>query len=311
MIDLIRYTPAHNVVWDAFVQEAKNGIFMFYRGYMDYHAERFVDYSLMFYEDGALIALLPMNIREGALYSHGGLTFGGFIVNTKMKAQRMIECGEALIQHMSFHRIQKLIYKALPYIYFQMPAQEDLFFLSLYQARLVRTDISTTIDFQHRLALPKGRKASINKAKREGIEIQESLDYEAFFEMENQRLQEKYGVSAVHTAEEMQSLHAKFPDHITLYLARLGDKTLAGAVFFVYNELVHTQYMTTSSLGRELGALDLLLDTCIRMYSPHRRYFDFGISNDPQDRSLNQGLIAQKESFGGRAIIHQQWELLL
>ncbi len=46
---------------------------------MDYHSDRFNDHSLVFTRKNRLIGLLPANIKDEALYSHGGLTFGGII----------------------------------------------------------------------------------------------------------------------------------------------------------------------------------------------------------------------------------------
>ena len=46
---------------------------------MEYHSDRFKDYSLLFYRDGQLVGLLPANIRNDTLFSHEGLTFGGVI----------------------------------------------------------------------------------------------------------------------------------------------------------------------------------------------------------------------------------------
>ena len=47
---------------------------MLKRGYMDYHSDRFIDNSLMFYEDDKLIALMPASKHGNELRSHGGLT---------------------------------------------------------------------------------------------------------------------------------------------------------------------------------------------------------------------------------------------
>jgi len=44
--------------WNAFVAKSKNGTFLFDRRYMDYHADRFSDHSLMCYHDGKLFAFL-------------------------------------------------------------------------------------------------------------------------------------------------------------------------------------------------------------------------------------------------------------
>ena len=83
MIDIIRYTADRADEWNRFVAQSKNGTFLFDRGYMDYHADRFEDYSLMFFRDGRLFALLPANRDGDTLYSHRGLTYGGLVMDAK------------------------------------------------------------------------------------------------------------------------------------------------------------------------------------------------------------------------------------
>ena len=77
MVEIARYTPDKAAEWDDFVGKSKNATFLFHRGYMDYHADRFADFSLMFYYKGRLCALLPANDDgNGSLCSHRGLTYG-------------------------------------------------------------------------------------------------------------------------------------------------------------------------------------------------------------------------------------------
>ena len=84
MVSLRRYTASDAPQWDRFVEDSKNGTFLFLRGYMDYHSNRFTDHSLMFYDEKQrLIALLPANEKDGILYSHQGLTYGGLVISTE------------------------------------------------------------------------------------------------------------------------------------------------------------------------------------------------------------------------------------
>ena len=68
MFDIVRYTPEHKTEWNRFVAQSKNGTFLFDRNYMDYHSDRFQDYSLMFYKEGRLYALMPAN-KKGDVFS--------------------------------------------------------------------------------------------------------------------------------------------------------------------------------------------------------------------------------------------------
>ncbi|MDE6287541.1 MAG: GNAT family N-acetyltransferase, partial [Muribaculaceae bacterium] len=81
MIEVERYDPQLAPVWDAFVDEARNGSFLFKRDYMDYHADRFEDFSLVARgHGGKLLAVLPACRQGEVLSTHAGLTFGGWIL---------------------------------------------------------------------------------------------------------------------------------------------------------------------------------------------------------------------------------------
>ena len=83
MIEIHRYTAAYHRDWNDFVSESSNGTFLFLREYMEYHVDRFTDYSLLVYDGNKLLALLPANRSGDVLYSHAGLTYGGLVVTTR------------------------------------------------------------------------------------------------------------------------------------------------------------------------------------------------------------------------------------
>lgn len=86
MFDIVRYTPEHKTEWNRFVAQSKNGTFLFDRNYMDYHSDRFLDFSLMFYLEGRLYALMPANKKGDVFQSHAGLTYGGLVMDAKTTA---------------------------------------------------------------------------------------------------------------------------------------------------------------------------------------------------------------------------------
>lgn len=310
MITIKRYTAEDAAIWDAFVDSSKNGTFMLKRGYMDYHADRFTDHSLLFYHDEELVALLPASQHETELRSHGGLTYGGMICGYDMKQHIMDDCISALKGYMQSNTLHALLYKSLPYIYHRYPSQEDLYALWKNGAKLVRRDVSTTIEFnENPIKLPKGRKAQISRAKREGIVVEQSTDFDLFIELENQVLAQYHGQKAVHTGAELALLHSRFPEEVLLYVAKHDGKIEAGTLLFVYDNVVHTQYMASSEYGRENGALDLVIATVMDEYRNSKHYFDFGISTENAGIVLNYGLISQKEGFGGRSVVYDFYEL--
>ena len=130
MIDIVRYTPSRQHEWNTFVAEAINATFLFRRQYMDYHAHRFADHSLMAYDKGRLVALLPAHEDGERLCSHNGLTFGGLLTAARTTTAEVMEAFTQIAAYMASHGFTTLVYKPAPTIYQQLPAQADLYALS-------------------------------------------------------------------------------------------------------------------------------------------------------------------------------------
>ncbi len=312
MIIARRYTDQDKELWDAFNGKAKNAMFMFDRNYMDYHRDRFPDHSFLFFDDDELIALLPATVRDDTLLSHGGLTFGGMITNEKMKQHTMNDCFAALCDICRQEGLKKMVYKVIPHIYHSQPAEEDRFALYVQGAKLTTVDVSTYVNLSNPLKMPKGRKAQVSRAKREGVEIvelTEQKDFDNFIDMENAVLESRHDTHAVHTAAELKMLHDRFPENIHLFGAMKDGELIAGTVVYEYGQVVHTQYMATNELARQIGALDLTIATVIEKYRDNKLWLDFGISTEHGKIYLNEGLAAQKEGFGGRTGVYEIWEM--
>jgi hypothetical protein len=308
-LELRPYTPSCRALWDAFVRRSKNGLFLFYRGYMDYHSDRFQDCSLMVFGDDQLLAVIPANRQGGDFVSHGGLTFGSVIVDDHMNAAIMLHVFQKLVAYLGELGITRMVYKPVPHIYHRLPAEEDLYALFVNEARLLRRDVSTTIAQPHRLTYSKGRKWSINKARKAGLTVQPSSDFDTFMGIEEYVLRRYHGKTPVHSASEIGMLAERFPDHIKLFGAYRQSDMLAGVVIYENEMVAHTQYIAVSDEGRDLGAGDLVLDELINQFYHEKPYFDFGISTENEGRFLNVGLAQYKENFGGRSTVYDCYEV--
>lgn len=306
----VKYTSDHKSEWNKFAADAKNSHFFFQRDYMDYHSDRFDDFSLLVYDEKEkLTALLPANINNNTVISHQGLTFGGFLVSSIMRTEVMLNIFQDLLLFLKQSEITKLVYNCIPYIYHQKPCEEDRYALFINNAKLTRRDVSSTIDLTHVSRYSKGRKWSIAYAKKSGVQVIESHDYKKYWELLTDVLQRNYGASPVHSCDEIVKLSELFPDNIKLFTAVKDDELLAGIVIFENKSIVHVQYSANSIRGRSMHALDLLIDHLITSVYCSKRYFDFGTSNENNGRSLNHSLIFQKEHFGASAVVHDFYEL--
>lgn len=313
-LNIIKYDSSKLAEWDNFIDTARNAHFMFKRGYMDYHSDRFIDASLMIYDDkGRLLAVMPLNVNNDKAYTHQGLTFGGLVLSMRATAETVLRLMTQALNYCKDQLcVSELIYKRIPDFYHSFPAQEDLYVLFRLNAELFRRDISSTILLEESFRYTKGRKWSINKAKKANIKIKETYDFSLFWDLLNKTLQGQHGTKPVHTIQEITLLRSRLPKNIRCFTANdLNGRLLAGTVIYETDTVAHTKYLANSELGRDLGALDLLLDRLITETYARKKYFDFGISTEEDGKCLNTGLIAQKEGFGARAFVYDFFKINL
>lgn len=310
MVTIKRYNAELKKEWDSFIDNSKNGSFLFKRDYMDYHSDRFTDFSLLFFDNEKLIAVLPASIHGDEIRSHGGLTYGGVVTNLKMTTQKMLDIFETMISYYKENGIKTLLYKRIPAIYHLYPSDEDSYALFRYNAKLTRRDVSTTIRLSNKITFSELRRRGVKKAISNGLIVKESDDFETYVNLLAEVLKIHHNVKPVHTADELKMLNLKFPDLIKLFAVYDSNgKMYAGVIVFIVSQTVHAQYIVNSEEGKKIGALDLLFDYLIKFYENSKEYFDFGISTEQGGLFLNNGLISQKEGFGGRAISYDFYTL--
>ena len=304
MILVKRYTPADQQIWDHFVKASKNGLFMFERAYMDYHSDRFTDHSLLCYNGEELIAVLPANRTEsGELWSHQGLTYGGFVTGKRMTAGAMLELFDILKEHCRQEGLHTVYYKAIPYFFHQLPAEEDLYALFRNDAVCYRRDATSLIYAGNKISYGKGTKASLSKGRKADLRVAVSDDYETFMAIEEEVLRARHNLKPVHSRAEIKLLASRFPENIQLYIVYAGDDCMGGTITFNTPQVMHTQYIAINEAGRNNGSLDTLIDYLLREHMESRTFFSFGISSYDGGQHLNEGLMRNKESFGARTAV--------
>ena len=309
MYTIKRYTPADKTAWDRYVAKARNATFLFYRNYMDYHADRFTDHSLMFYVGSHLHSILPANIVGDTLYSHQGLTYGGLVMDINVTAADVIELFRQLNPWLREAGIRRVVYKPVPWVYHQHASEEDLYPLFwICKARVLSRDIGTVIFMQQHLRWRKDRRRRLQRAHEHGITVERDNNFRAFWPVLENNLQDRHHVRPVHTVEEMELLHSRFPRNIVQYNAYLDGEVLAGLTFYLSPQVLHGQYCSSSPLGKQLGAVDALYERAMYQDFPDYQYLDYGRSTEGDGSILNTGLVAQKEGFGGRAICYDTYE---
>ena len=299
-----KYTKENRLAWDTFISGAKNATFLFARDFMEYHSDRFTDYSLLVYKDDLLYAVLPANIVGDKLYSHKGLTYGSLVLSKSAKLLYTFEAFKALLAFLDAKAISTLELRNIPTFYNTMPSDELSYFLFKANATLIKRDALMVIDTSTKIKFQKNRREGINKAKRNGLTIAVDDNFEGFWnEILIPNLQKKHGVAPVHSLEEIQMLAAKFPDHIKQVNVYKDNVIVAGTTLFLTKTTIHPQYVSGNSDKNAFGSLDLAYDYIINHFDSSKRYFDFNISSEENGAALNSGLIFWKESCGARTYV--------
>ena len=306
-ITLKRYTMSDSIAWDHFVETSRNGTFLHKRDYMEYHSNRFADHSLMFYNNGELIAVLPAHINQGTYSSHSGLTYGGLLLGDDTTTETVLRIFDTLLNYLKKScDVTRILYRPVPNIYHRYPCEEDIYALFRNGATLIECKASSAIKLKEAIPFKGRRKLTATMKSR--LSIREEEKYTAFWEILGNRLESKYGVTPVHSIEEIELLHGRFPDNIKLFtVSDNKNNLLGGTVLYITGNTVHMQYSGTTEEGRRTSALDHLYEYLINEKYKGKEYFDFGISVEDGGRYLNSGLIAYKERLGGRTVTYNTY----
>jgi hypothetical protein len=314
-IEILTYSPEHEAAWDKFCTGSMNGTFLHARRFLSYHGERFKDSSVLIFESQKVVGLFPAAASPTdprLVVSHPGATYGGVIHRGWLTGMRMIEALAVLRDHYGDRGYERLLYKAIPHIYANAPAQDDLYALFRLGAQRVRCDLSCAIDLFNRQAPSERRRRGLKKAQKAVTLSSDPTFLGELWKVIEENLFRKHRASPVHTLEEVALLMDRFPQQISIHCALLDGHVEAGVVFFNSKNAWHAQYIAASERGYAVAALDAVFDASITAAKAGgARYFDLGTSNVDGGIVLNDGLYRFKVEFGGGGVAHEFFELAL
>ena len=328
---IIPYSINRKETWDAFVEMSKNGTFLLKRNFMDYHSDRFFDCSLLIYSGISpdeefkekslttkdLVAIFPANWDKEHLtvYSHQGLTYGGLLVLPDVTQKEVLDMMQTILQYYrDMMQAERIVYKPIPYIYSNVPSGEDLYALFRVGAQLTRRLVSTCVSMRNPMKMSTLRIRQAKKAVEHGFYIDRMAEGDTetlreFWTLLEDVLATYHNAHPTHTFQEMALLMSQFPKNIRLYIVRHERSIVAGSIIFEWRKVAHVQYIASGNEGRAYGALDLLFRHLIGERYKQFEYLDLGTSNENDGHYLNEGLIHQKEGFGGRAVCYDTYEV--
>lgn len=313
--DLIRYTDEHESLWDLWCDGAGNATLLHTRKFLSYHGERFEDASVLIFESGRLVGVIPAAraLHDSTLVvSHPGATYGGIVHQGWLNGERMIEAFEQMRAYYRECGYKKLLYKPLPHGYACVPSQDDLYAFFRLGAQRVRCDLSCAIDLSARRSPSERRRRGHKKALKAVTLVNGSELLPSLWRVLAGNLKQKHDASPVHSLAELTLLMERFPDNIQVRCATVNGVVEAGVILFNSSNVWHAQYIASSETGYTVSALDAVFESAIdEARKVGTRYFDFGTSNEQSGFVLNDGLYRFKSEFGGGGMAHEYYDLVL
>jgi hypothetical protein len=301
-----RYDPQRLAVWDDFVRSSRNGHFMLQRGYMDYHAQRFRDESLLFLRGDRLVAVLPAHRCDRTLASHAGLPFAGLVVGPRTLHRDVRAVFELLGGYMRANSLTQFACTPTPVCYHSTPFEDDIYVLNTLGARCT---MKLSAGFPG-MAPPCQSAQTAHELRRIARKypclFREIDDVAAFWTHLERFLCECHGVRPVHTAEEMALLKSRFPTHIRMILAQAGSEVVAGLLIYLTDRVQRAQYVFRR--GDERARISVRLILHVATHPDYQRaWHDLGTSVSPLTGQLDSGVLLNKEITGARGTIVQSW----
>lgn len=304
-----QYKSDSKSLWNSFVALSKNATFLFYRDFMEYHQDKFIDYSLMIYKGNKLLAIVPANISRNQVYSHQGLSYGGLLFQSSIAFVDAMECFKILLKYLQEVGIENFYLKSIPRMYHLQASDEIDYALFILKAEIERRDVTMLIDKTNHNTFSTLRKRQLKKALKLGLEIEETVDFKVFWnEILSPNLMKKFNLIPVHSLSEIQYLKSCFPNQIKQFNVLLNSEVIAGCVIFETDQVCHVQYNAIKD-DYNVGALEFLIDELIKNIYRDKKYFDFGVSNENQGKNINKGLLNWKQSFGASPLIHDFYKI--
>ena len=291
------------VNWNTFIKTNSEGHFFFQTDYLFYHKERFDDFSLLIYDNTKnLICVLPACfeiVESKKIYSHKGLTFGGFVFKDDLNFLEKREIVFSCFVFLKRNNFDSLIIKSLPsYFQFDSNREESIHRLlnnnfennksNKLDSKILRVEANLLVrfpktDFDYQESTYKNyskrKKRNLHTAYKSNLRLMKTEFSTDFWEIIEENLKTKHNLVPVHSAAEIQLLHDKFPQNIHFSIVKKYNKNsttnsseiVACSVIFIYQSTIHLQYMAATKQGKKINALDFMIDELVQNYSV---YFD-------------------------------------
>ncbi len=317
-----RFSSKSDNKWDNFIEkDSVNGTFLHSRKFLNYHKDRFNDYSLIIKKGENFVALIPacevIDDNKKIFYSHKGSTFGGIVINNKFNNLNHIDNVFSILEeYLEKQDFDKIILKNTPEIFCCGNTNLLDYFYFKYGYKNYN-ELSLYIDFNNYSSIIEN---NFSASKRRDLKY--SLKYNLQFkilETDDEVIDfykllvislRKHNTKPVHSLEELLDFkNIRFNDIVKFYGVYYDHTLIAGSmVFNLNNSVFHTQYLASDPIYSSYYPMNFLNYNLIKeAYINNFNFFSFGISTEDKGKILNTSLAQFKEGFGAIGSINRTY----
>lgn len=292
------YDIQYNDQWDKFVTNCINSTIYQTRKFINYHPiDKFIDKSIMIYDNNILICVIPVCKNGDKYFSHLGTTYGGPVIKEEyFKIDKLKEIIDLIFNYYD----NKLEMRIANDIYFNN-SQSSLIYLLQTKLNL-KLELSWYINnFNIDNINNKFNKRHLIKVKKDNnnnVYITNDLnDYIDFYNILKNTLNIKHNTNPTHTFEEFLLIKDILQEKQKLCIVKNNNIIIAGIYFIEVTPNKYYSFYITKNYECDKNfsssCLLYIIDYFITIIKPD--ILDFGITTENKGSELNMGLSVFKQ----------------
>jgi len=312
MITVDRYNDSFLNEWEEIVHSSNNGTLFHTRKFLSYHSkDKFIDHSLIFYKNNKPLSVFPAaettESYKKILISHPGASMGSFVTPADLSFSDALQLVDQLNLYLKKQKFSRARITLPPIIYNQRKTNYIDYSLLRSGYKYVKREVSSILFLEDSIEKnvnqfkPSHRQA-LRKAQRSGLVVNNSDDFNSFYNILKKNLSNRHNVKPTHTVDELLKLKKLFPKNILLHAAFLKNTMVGGVINFVANKnVILAFYISHNESYQEHRPINLLFYEILKdAIRNNFKVFDFGIFTVNEEP--NMGLAKFKENFGSSGV---------
>lgn len=308
-IAVLPYSAPYRQQWEEMVGQSQQGTLFHTRAFLAYHPpERFVDDSLLFFQAGRLLAVVPAAARtqnsRRIFHSHPGASFGGIAARRDLTLAETDAIVSALLAHCRARDYGGVELTLAPAIYSARANHHVDFILYRRGFRYRKREMTAAIALQAPFeSWQRETRRAARRAEKRGVTIAESEEWETFYTLLAQHMWQRHHVRPTHTLEELHRLRQLCPQRLRLFAALVEGEMIAGMLLFLCNRraAMAFYYLSHRQGFRQYHAFAALC-AAVSKWCAQQGFLYLDLGTYTIDSQPNWGLAAFKESFGARGV---------